>query len=130
MKCFHKDHLNTPVKNIIIYLKGIHEYSITDSDDMMREKFYNYSTTRHLRLWYDASCLSNHGYILFTVNALFDPAVYFSDIEYEQISGKKIDVQSEIEKPQLYIVGRCRFTNEQLAYVESLEKILNQKVLI
>ena len=67
---------------------------------MMREKCYNNSTTRHLQLWHDASCLSNHGYILFTVNALFDPAVYFSGIEYEQIFGEKIDVQSEIEKPQ------------------------------
>ena len=77
-------------------------------------------------------CLNNPGYILFTVNALYGPAVYFSDIEYEQISEGKINVQNEIEKPQLYIVGRCISNDEQLAYVEirveCLQEIPNQKV--
>ena len=54
MKCFRKNYLNTPTKNIINYLKGINAYSITDSDDILREIFYNFSTTRHLHLRHDA----------------------------------------------------------------------------
>ena len=126
MKCFSKNYLNTTIKNMISYLQSLNEYSVTDSDDAVRENFYNLSTTRHLQLWHDASCLSNHGYILFTINALYDPAVYFSDSEYEQISGKNINVQNEIEKPQLYIVGRCRSNGEQLAYVETRLECLHK----
>ena len=88
-KCFGKDYLNTPTENIIEYLKSINEFGKTDSNDTLRQKFIKFSTTRHLQLWHDASCLSNHGFILFTVNALYDPAVYYSDIEYEKIAGKK-----------------------------------------
>ena len=55
MKCFSKDYVITPTKNIINYMKSITEYSITDSDDILREKCCNFPTTRHLQLWHDAS---------------------------------------------------------------------------
>ena len=41
--------------------------------------------------------------MLFTVNALYDPAVYYTDDEFMNISGKKLNVQKEIEKPEIYI---------------------------
>ena len=103
-------------------MKGINEYSITDSDDILREQCYNFSTTGHLQLWHDASSLNNHGYILFTVDALYDPAYTFPIWNMNRYPGKK-SMLSEIEIPQLYIVGRCRSNDEQLAVVTRVESL-------
>lgn len=126
MKCFGKDYTSTSILNIIEYLKSINEFVVTDCNDTLRQKFLNFTTTRHLQMWHDASCLSNHGFILFTVNALYDPAVYYSDTEYKQITGKTINIQSEVEKPQLHIIGRCRSNDEQLAYIETRIECLKE----
>ena len=83
----------------------INEFISTDSEDVTRNKFKSFQQTRHLQLWHDASSLSNHGYMLFTVNTLYDPAVYYTDKEFMNISGKKLNVQKEIGKPEIYIVG-------------------------
>ena len=85
-----------------------------------------FSTTRHLQLWHDASCLSNHGFILFTVNALYDPAVDFFASHLFVFNIRIINIQSEIEKPQLYMIGRCRSNDEQLAYVETRVECLQE----
>lgn len=103
MRCQNGDSL--PIDKIIIYLKKINEFILTDTEDTMRRKFTSFQLTRHLQLWHDASSLDNHGYMLFTVNALYDPAVYYTDDEFMKNTGKKINVQNEIEKPELYIVG-------------------------
>ena len=62
----------------------------------------------------------NHGHILLTVNAIYDPAFYFTS---EEIGGK--DVQELVEKPQMYLMARCRDTLEdQLLYSDTrLEEI-------
>ena len=76
--------------------------------------------TRHLQIWHDHSTLANHGHILFMVSCLYDPAVHLTNLEYKLETGEEIDVQMEVEKPEIYIVGRCRSSDtEQLAYVES-----------
>ena len=57
----------------------------------------------------------NHGYILLTVNAIYDPAFVFTS---EELNG--LDVQELVEKPQIYLSARCRDTIEdQLLYSET-----------
>ena len=50
---------------------------------------------------------------------MYDPAVFYTSIEYQEISGDNVDVQAEIESPELYIIGRCHSNNEQLGYIET-----------
>ena len=50
---------------------------------------------------------------------MYDPAVFYTSIEYQEISGDNVDVQAEIESPELYIIGRCRSNDEQLGYIET-----------
>ena len=103
MRCNSVDPLS--IEDVILYLKKINEFIPTDSEDVMRSKVASFQQTRHFQLWHDASSLCNHGYMLFTVNVLYDPAVYFTDDEFMKISGKKLNVQKQIEKPEIYIVG-------------------------
>lgn len=126
MRCFDSDYQTTNSEIVVEYLKGINEYKDTDTHDILIEKFSKSLTTRHIQLWHDASALSNHGFILFTVNVLYDPAVYYSDKEYEHKSGKIINIQSEVEKPHLYIIGRCKSNDEQLAYIETRTDCLKE----
>ena len=76
--------------------------------------------THHLQVWHDHSTLANHGHILFMVSGLYDPAAHLTNLEYKLETGEEVDVQTEVEKPEIYIIGRCRSSDtEQLAYVES-----------
>lgn len=51
-----------------------------------------------LKMWHDHSDILNHSYVSFMSCFLYDPINFLTD-------EKKIDVQSFIERPQLYIFG-------------------------
>ena len=70
-------------------------------------------------IWHDASCLANHGHLVFIVHTLYDPAIHLTDEECKIKTGKSVNVQSIIEKPELYIAARCKSNDEQLAYVKT-----------
>ena len=75
---------------------------------------------RHLMIWADNSTLLNHGYLLMTVNVLYDEAVFFTNKEMEEEGKGTIDVQSLVEKPQVYILAQCGSSEaEQLAYINT-----------
>ena len=59
---------------------------------------------------------------------MFDPTVHLTDQEYFNLYGKHINIQSVIEKPQLYILARYWSNESQLLYSsECLGDILNLK---
>ena len=85
----------------------------------MKERLKRYERTRHLQIWHDGSCIANHGHILFCVNILYDPAVFYTSAEYTILANKNTNVQREVEAPELYIIGRCGSNDEQLAYINT-----------
>lgn len=99
-------------------LQEIGEYKELSSSEVTREELLelrNWERTRHLIFWSDHSSLMNHGHILLTVNAIYDPAFYYTS---EELNG--LDVQELVEKPQIYLLARCRDTTEdQLLYSET-----------
>ncbi|CAG2220767.1 unnamed protein product [Mytilus edulis] len=75
--------------------------------------------TRKIKLWHDHSCILNHSYVCFTISWLYDPANYFTDIEYQEKykDRKPINVQGIVEKPKLYIFGQSGSSDvEQSSY--------------
>lgn len=58
-------------------------------------------------LWADNATLLNHGYLLITVNVVYDEALFFTDKEIEEQGKANVDVQSLVERPQVYILARC-----------------------
>ena len=87
--------------------------------DVLRDKLKFYQRRRHLQLWHDGSCIANNSYMLFMVNALYDKALYLTNEEYFCKYGKNIDVQAQIEKPQLYIIAKCPSNEQQLLYINT-----------
>ena len=102
-----------------IRLKEIGEFKEGPDGDRTREELVNslkhWERTRHLMIWSDHSSVMNHGHILLTVNAIYDPAFYYTS---QELGGK--DVQEMVEKPQIYLMARCRDTIEdQLLYSDT-----------
>ena len=61
----------------------------------------SHERTRHIMIWSDHSSIMNHGHILLTANAIYDPAFYYTSVE---LHGK--DVQDLVEKLHIYIMAR------------------------
>ena len=104
------------LKNRLIELGEFEEQS---GGEMTREELLNslkhWERTRHLMIWSDHSSIMNHGHILLTVNTIYDPAFYYTS---QELGGK--DVQEMVEKPQIYLLARCRDTTEdQLLYSDT-----------
>ena len=65
------------------------------------------------------------------VKCLYDPAIHYSDKQFK-IKNKRTDnVQSEIEKPYIYILARCPPTDDQIKYVQTrVEDLKEMKIKI
>ena len=49
---------------------------------------------------------------------LYDLAVFLSDDECKEKYNVEVNVQSEVEKPELYMLARCQSNDNQLLYSE------------
>ena len=56
---------------------------IANLDDL-KDYLKHIERTRHLMIWADNSTLLNHGYLLLTVNAVYDEALFFTNKEMEE----------------------------------------------
>ena len=65
-------------------------------------------------MWHDGSSLASHSHVLMMISTIYDPAVFLTDKEYKEKFGQSINVQSQIEKPKIYILARCKSDNHQL----------------
>ena len=109
-------------KRLLSIGEFIHE---TESLSDMKERLKQYERTRHLHIWHGGSCIANHGHILFCINVLYDPAVFYTSAEYTILANIDTNVQREVESPQLYIIGRCGSNDEQLACINTRVDDLN-----
>ena len=58
-------------------------------------------------------------HVLFMVAEVYDKAIHHTDEEVLKNTSKKIDVQSTIEKPEIYILARCPPSSQLTAYSET-----------
>ena len=86
----------------------------------MRDRLKGMERKRHLMVWGDNSTLLNHGHLLLTVSAIYDEAIYYTNEEMKAKGKENIDVQSLVERPHIYILGRCGTSEvEELAYIKT-----------
>lgn len=71
-------------------------------------------------VWLDNSTVANHGHLACLITCLYDPAAFYTPEEYEKITGKSVEIQREIEKPDVHFIARCSSADEeQLTYAET-----------
>ncbi len=91
----------------------------------MKERLKAMERKRHLMIWGDNSTLLNHGHLLLTVNSLYDEAIYYTNEEMKAKGKGDIDVQAIVERPHVYILGRCGSSEvDQLAYINTRKACL------
>ena len=104
---------------IINTLKSINEYE--DSGKTKQEllnTLKSFQRTRSLMFWHDGSTISNHSYLLIMVNTIYDNALFYTDEEYYEMHKSKINIQSVVEKPYVYILAQCPSNDQQILYTE------------
>ena len=98
-----------------------------DTPGQRRERLIKFEKTRHLMIWGDGSTILNHGHLLYLIQCIYDPAFYYSSAEMQTKGFGDIDVPALVEKPHIYILGRCSAKEvEQLTYVETRRECLDQ----
>ena len=83
-------------------LSSLGELNLDENINCMKEKLKKYERSRNLVVWHDASVIANHGHILFNVHVIYDPAVFYTSEEYKILTGYDVNVQREVEVPELY----------------------------
>ena len=85
-----------------------------------------FQRTRHLMIWGDNSTILDHGHILYLTQCLYDPAFFYTPEEMKARGFGDVDVAAIVERPHLYILGRCGSKEvEQLAYVDIRQECLD-----
>ena len=76
-------------------------------------------------MWHDCSTIGGHSYLLMMIACMYDPACYFTDIEFHQKYNVLVNIQTIIETPMIYILARCPSNDQQLLYSkERLDDIM------
>ena len=60
---------------------------------------------RSLVFWHDHATILNHGFLMVTVHTLYDQAVHLTNQEYLNKTGKHLNVQAEVEQPEVYMLA-------------------------
>ena len=77
---------------------------ITNSLLLLLQKLKSFERTRNLMLWHDGSTVSNHSHLM-VVSSMYDPAIYLNDVEFYAKYKYSVNVQSIVERPNLYILA-------------------------
>ena len=114
---------------IICDLLRINEYFDSDKEMetfFLQERLKNFERTRHLMFWHDGSPIASHSHLLMLVSCMYDPALFYTDEEYSaKYHVNKVNIQSLVETPYIYILARCPSTDQQLQYIpERTEDLL------
>ena len=76
---------------------------VSDTDPChLRKRLKELERTRHLVLWHDHSSVLSRGYILITLNVIYDNAVF--DVWLYDESKHKLCLQEYVEQPEMYLV--------------------------
>jgi len=98
-----------------------------DTPGQRRERLIKFERTRHLMVWGDGSTIFNHGHLLYLIKCVYDQAFHYTSTEMKAKRRGNIDVPALVEKPHIFILGRCSAKEvEQLAYIDTRRECLDQ----
>jgi uncharacterized protein involved in tolerance to divalent cations len=106
-------------------LTNINKINVGEEIGDMGKRLMDIERTRHLIISHNLSTVANHSHLVFMVACLYDPACFYTDSGYEQLTKRWICVQVKAETPSVYMVVRSSSSDkEQLCYVKTREECL------
>ena len=122
-----KDVDSMSVEEVVERLTMLNEKKDGENEEEMKERLKVMERTRHLMVWHDLSTVANHFHLVFMATCLYDQATFYTGSEYEVITGRKVNIQSLVEAPSLYLVARSSSRDQdQLCYVETRLECLQE----
>jgi len=85
-------------------LVKLHEKTCDETADPIQQ-LKTIERTQNWLVWHDHSGLGNRGLMLFLMRELYDSAIHLTNEEFEEKHVMKVNVQSIIEQPHLYMMG-------------------------
>ena len=73
--------------------------------EKIKQKLKTLERTRNLLVWLDNSTVANYGYLVCLVTCLYDPAIFYTNEEYNMMTGKSVNIQSIIEQPEVHFIA-------------------------
>jgi len=93
--------------------------------DEKREHLKKIERQRNWLIWHDHSGIGNQGLMLFLLRELYDPSIHLTNTEFKEKFGITKKVQSNIEEPKMYMMGRSGGSDaDQLAYIPTRRECL------
>ena len=99
------------------------------SVEELRELLSQAQKSRSLCMWHDHATILKKGFVMVTVHVMYDPVVFYTDKEYEQMNpGSHVNVQAEIEQPEVHLLAcgsssvedQAALTGDRLACIREL----------
>lgn len=76
------------------------------SEEELRELLIQSERSRCLCMWHDHATILKMGFIMVTVHIMYDPVVFYTDKEYEELNpGATVNVQSQVEQPEIHLLA-------------------------
>lgn len=72
----------------------------------LRSIIKTYQQTRTLVFWHDHGTILGLGSILMTIHVVYDTATFYTQTEYAQTFSSSENVQSMVERPEIYVCSR------------------------
>ena len=82
-----------------------HPLSSDTTIEELRTAIKHFQRSRSLIFWHDHGTLLGIGCILITAHVAYDPAVFYTQTEYEWIHCHTQPIQSLVERPKLHIIA-------------------------
>lgn len=78
-----------------------------------------FQRTRSLIMWHDHGTILGLGCIILTAHVVYDPAVFYTQTEFEARHGKCQSIQSIVEQPVIHLMGAgSSSVEDQLALLQ------------
>ena len=68
-------------------------------------------------MWHDHATILGRGFLMITVHVLYDKGVFLTSKEYKDRTGEKVNVQAEVEQPEIYLLAMGSSSIEDQASV-------------
>lgn len=94
-----------PASDVIATLESLHEPTADRDIEDLRDHLRTLQRSRSISFWHDHLSVLGRGYILVTVQVLYNLAVFMSEKQYHQATGMAAaNLQQVVEEPELYII--------------------------
>lgn len=93
---------------VLQFFESIHaDVDSTLTIEEQKALMKNYQRTRTLAIWHDHATVLSRGYILITINVIYDDAVFVTQSEIQDTNFTSSMLQHYIEEPEIHMIAVC-----------------------